>query len=295
MQTFQLTREAIWYGRMSFSPDGRWLALDGKPFTLLDTTGQEPPAQLPLGGFRRGFVFVRGGSAIAYLPDSRSLHEYELATRQQRQLKLEDGYSNSITADPSGETLFLNFNRYTSRAPHAIRVMSARDFQTRGEFGAVSDNLHSLAPSADGQWLAATSYHRVRAWKIGGAKLPARAALCATPRSGAIDFALSANGQYLAIVSSRGLELWDTRSGYLEMFSGKHRRSVTAVACCPTQPVLVTADNAGQVFLWGHTGCVLNRYDWNLGEVRCLCFPPDGLRCAAVNATGKVVIWDLDA
>jgi WD40 repeat protein len=294
MQTFQLTREAIWYGQMSFSPDGRWLALSGKPFHLLDTTGQEQPAILPLGQFRRGFVYVRGGTAIAYLPDARLLCEYDLTTRQERQCQIEDGYAESIAADPSGETLFLSVSRVRYGDKKVIRVMGARDFKTRGKFGAVSDDLRVLTPSADGQWIGATSYHRVRAWRVGGDKLPARAAICATPKSGARGFALSADGGHLAVVSSSGLEIWDTQTGKRVAFSGKHRRTVTAVACCPTKPVLVTGDGAGQVFLWDHTGRVLTRFDWKLSEVRALCFAPDGLRCAAVDPSGKVVVWDVD-
>jgi hypothetical protein len=40
---------------------------------------------------------------------------------------------------------------------------------------------------------------------------------------------------------------------------------------------------------------VLARFDWGLGEVDAMCFAPDGLRCAAVDRNGKVVVWDVDA
>jgi WD40 repeat protein len=109
--------------------------------------------------------------------------------------------------------------------------------------------------------------------------------------------ALSADGTRLATVTNRGLTLWDVTGDVpaCEVFrSGKHRRAVTAVACSPTRPLIATGDTAGNVFLWDHAGNVLNRYDWGLDEVYPLAFAPDGLRCAAADAEGKVVIWDVD-
>src|SRR5262245_36178899 len=149
MQTFQLTTEAIWYGEMSFSPDGRWLGLSGQPFVLLDTTGRDEPKQLPLGAFRRGFTFVRGGSALAYLANSQLLCEYELATRKKRQRKIEDGYAKGIAAGPGGETFYLSVSGPRYRGPTAIRVISASDLKVRAQFGAVSDDLEALGLSAD--------------------------------------------------------------------------------------------------------------------------------------------------
>src|SRR6266511_1364340 len=108
MQVFQLTEKAIWYGEMSFSPDGRWLGLSGKPFTLVDTTQGRKPEELPLGDFRRGFAFVRGGAAIAYLPGGTLLREYELTTQQVRECEVQNGHPLSIASDPSGETLYLS-------------------------------------------------------------------------------------------------------------------------------------------------------------------------------------------
>jgi hypothetical protein len=58
--------------------------------------------------------------------------------------------------------------------------------------------------------------------------------------------------------------------------------------------MFATGDTGGQVFLWDHTGRVLTRYDWGLGEVYAMCFAPDGLRCAAIDRAGKVVVWDVD-
>jgi WD40 repeat protein len=293
MQAFQLTKEAVWYGEVRFSPNGRWLALNGKPFGLLDPTSGSV-TELPLSDYRAGFAFTRSGSAIAYLPGRKVLREHDLATGREREWAVRDGHPLSVAASPGGETLYMSVSGPSYGESASIRVLGAEGMEGRATFGTVADDLRALRVSADGRWIGATSYHRVRAWHLDGEKWPSRASVCATPKAGASNFALSANGARLAIVTSRGLEVWDTATGKRAVDSGKHRRRVTAVACSPMKPLIATADNAGNVFLWDHAGNVLTRYAWGLGEVRSLAFAPDGLRCAAAGS-GKVVIWDVDA
>jgi WD40 repeat protein len=108
------------------------------------------------------------------------------------------------------------------------------------------------------------------------------------------DFALTHDGKLLAVADGYALTLRDSANGKQVARSGQHRRAVTAVACSPKQPLLVSGDKTGKVFLWDTTGRVLKRYDWGLGEVYGLTFDADGLRAAAVDASGKVVVWDID-
>ena len=161
---------------------------------------------------------------------------------------------------------------------------------------AINHRIHwnqRLVVSADGKWLAGKSNQTLRVWNVGGPEVPARALRFVKTKSLVYDFALSADGLHLVGVGSTGLSIWKTSGGGF-IHSGKHRRTVKAVACSPTKPMLVTGDNAGQVFLWDYSGNILTGYDWQLGEVCGLCFAPDGLRCAVVDKTGKVVIWDVD-
>lgn len=109
------------------------------------------------------------------------------------------------------------------------------------------------------------------------------------------EIALSADGARLVATDNRSVTVWDVATGKEVFRSGKHRRAVESAACNPTRPVFVAGDSAGKVFLWGYTGNVLTRFDWALGEIRGLCFAPDGLRCAAVDRQGKVVVWDVEA
>src|SRR5262249_35499950 len=124
--------------------------------------------------------------------------------------------------------------------------------------------------------------------------LPNSARVQIRPQHSVNAFALNSDGSQLAAAESTALSVWNTLTGEEVFRSGKHRRKVLAVACNPTKPILATGDNAGQIFLWDYAGNVLTRYDWKLGEIYGLTFAPDGLRGAAVDQNGKVVIWDVD-
>jgi WD40 repeat protein len=294
VQTFQFTRETLWYQEMAFSPDGRWLALNGKPFTLLDTTGKQEPKELPLGDFRWAFAFARGGEAIAYLPDASMLTEYDLATGRERTGRVEKGYACGMAADRYGETLYLAVGPYLHGGASTIRVVGVSDLKPRASFGKVTDDLRGLLISANGTRLACHGRQHIRVWDITDGKRPQRAAIEVMPKGGLSDFDLTRDGELLAVADSYALSLWDTTSGKRVAHSGQHRRAVTAVACSPKQPLLITGDSAGNVFLWDTAGRVVKRYDWGLAEVRTLTFDHDGLRAAAADLTGKIVIWDVD-
>ncbi len=48
------------------------------------------------------------------------------------------------------------------------------------------------------------------------------------------------------------------------------------------------------MFLWDDELHDLKRYDWKMADLQGICFAADGLRCAAVDSKGKVVVWDVD-
>lgn len=292
MQTFQLHTPGGWYGRLGFSPDGRWLALSGNPFVLLDTTGQERPREFPTGGYQ--FAFIRNGTAIAFPSNFRSLGTLDLATGAVQQQPVKDGYAWGVASGPDAESVYLNVSASQFSGPTTIRVIGAADLKSRGEFGSVPELFRELSSSADGRWVAARSHQYVWAWHVEGKQFPAQPAIRVTPKVSTFDFALSADVGLLAAVSTRGLEVWNTADGAQVFFSGKHRRAVWSVAFCPARPLIATGDGSGNVFLWDTDGRVLARYDWGLKDGRAVCFAPDGLRCAAADTTRKVVVWDVD-
>jgi WD40 repeat protein len=276
------------------------------PYTLLDTTGgtQRKLPELGLGSW--AWALVRGGAAVAHIPSSDYVSVFDLSSGQSETRWVKKGSVRGMATDRTGETLYLSVGASNFERRSVIRVVGTADMKPVAEFGDVSDYLGRLALSADGRRLAAYSgsdYNAslrdpnpaVRAWDVSDGRRPERALTRIEPTNPVNDFALSHDGKLLAVADGRALALHGTSPGDGFRRSGQHRRAVTAVACSPTQPLIVTGDKGGQVFLWDTDLRVLKRYGWGLEEVYAVAFAPDGLRVAAVDASGKVVVWDVDA
>jgi WD40 repeat protein len=295
MQVFEIVSERVHRNQLQFTPDGRSLMVAANPFILIDTADGSCRTYPEMGSWW-AWGLVRNGAAIAYLPPGGGLRVLNLQTREEQTGTIHIDTAREMVADLRGEKLYLTSSAPSQKKNRRIGVYSATDLTPREGFIPLTELVGQLGISADGNWLVARqAYGRnLYVWHVGGEKLPSRESMCVTPAHHVHHFALSADGAHLAAVSSFGLSIWKTNSGERVVHSGKHRRSVNSVACNPAKPILATGDRAGHVFLWDYTGNVLARYDWKLDEVHGLAFAPDGLRCAAVDDTGKVVIWDVD-
>jgi WD40 repeat protein len=206
-----------------------------------------------------------------------------------------------LAVSPDGATVYAARSVQSGYSWHTrLFAFDVATGKATGSFPECEGGLTWLSVSADGRRLVGRGAYEAGVWDLTRPDDPQAVGL--SVRVGGVGkyvdgVALSADGKKLALVTSRGLELWDIagREAAQVFRSGKHKRRVSAVACSPAKPLIATGDNAGNVFLWDHAGNVMMRYDWGLGEVYGLAFAPDGLRCAAVNASGKVVIWDVDA
>jgi WD40 repeat protein len=305
MQTFQRTVQGEWRGDIRFSPDGRWLAISSDsyvpfagrlpvPFVLFDTTGQEPPKELPR--VDAPFLFVRRGAAVVFRQDrwKRSrLGALDLATGKVREVSFGEGCLRGFAAGPDGKTFYISVSAETYTGPSEIRAYGATDLRFRATVGKTDEETLTLVGSADGRWVVAAFPKGALVWNVGDAKQAREPALRLTPKDGS-GGALSADGGLFAMPGQYALRVWNTATGKPVFSSGKHKRAVCDVACCPMRPLIATGDSKGNVFFWDHTGNILARYDWKLKDVRSLAFAPDGLRCAAADTTGKVVVWDVD-
>lgn len=101
----------------------------------------------------------------------------------------------------------------------------------------------------------------------------------------------------LAVQSSTQFYLWDTETwAEPAQFAADGRRTIASYAFHPTQPVLaaIQYQQAQVKFLDTATGKVIRKFQWKLGELRAVCFSPDGTLAAAGAANGKIVVWDVD-
>jgi WD40 repeat protein len=305
MQTFQLVpdpasvngRVNVWQRDMRFTPDGRYLYVANDSLNFLDTRGDRPPAALPkcVYGFANNGELGVGRTEHG---DGERLLTVNLRTGESvtRELKGRAVSHGAVTA--AGELFYVAVwpTRPKRLALHIdlseIRVFTAASLEPLRTFGRCEEQFYGVALSASGNRLAVGDYHGFQVWNVTSPRArPVRIRRGNVPNG----FALSNDGSRFVDVDRSGLTIWDAATGELVVHSSKHRRTVTAVACSPTKPLLATGDNAGNVLLWDYTGRVLARFDWGLGGVCAMCFAPDGFRCAAVDAKGKVVVWDVDA
>jgi WD40 repeat protein len=302
---FQLTVGRVRSNELKFAPDGRMLVVGALPYVSLDTTdgSQQTFWELSLGSW--GWALIRGGAAIAHVPSGDLVQVFDLTHRTTRTHPVKNGSARGVAVDPSGGTLYLSVSVPQFRPASEIRVIDTANMELRATHGRVADHLGKLTVSGDsrklagagGDWNALLRGPNLsfRVWDVADGKVPGRARVRIQPPGPAHSFALSHDGNLLAVADGQALTLWSTTSGERVVHSGKHRRSVLAVACHPTRPVLVTGDRSGYVFLWDQSGQILLRYEWGLSAVSGLAFAADGLRCAAVDAAGKVVVWDVDS
>ena len=286
--------------RLLFSPDGRYLSVGTMPHTLLDTTGGSTGSigyQYDDSDYAEwGHCFVRGGTACAYLTHNNALVVHDLRTghEDRRDFARTDFIPHDLTAGPGGAPIYLAGREPSRLGEIEVRELDAVTLEQRSAFARYPGNVERLVVSADGTRLAAGSTS-VRVWNIAGGKRPTRAAVVVQPKGSLHGFDLTADGSHVAVADSYALGLWDASTGERVAHSGQHRRRVTTVARHPLRPVLATGDGGGFVFLWDTACRVLQRFEWGLSEIRGLCFAADGLRCAAVDSAGKVVVWDVDA
>lgn len=102
------------------------------------------------------------------------------------------------------------------------------------------------------------------------------------------------DGRTLVSVHSRSVGLWDVERKKERGRLKGHTRTITDVSVSPSSNLIATASE-DTVRMWdGSTGQRLKSFNWNLGEVRSLCFAPDGMTVAAGGPRGDIVIFDVE-
>jgi|GEM_PF-2358209 len=305
MQVFQLRVGRVCPNELVFTPSGNALVIGALPYVLFDlSSGGKQQNLEPLGLGSWGWALIRNGAAIAHIPSSKQVQVYEIQSREVHRHEVEKGDARAIATNQSGDTIYLSVGALGFRAESEIRVVRASDMTVLSTFGKVDDFPGQLSLSWDETTIATSGGNlnallrgeniSFRVWNIANGNLPGQARVRIEPPNVVNAFALTSAGDLLAVAESTALSLWNTTSGEEVFRSGKHRRKVTTVACSPAHPILITGDKAGHVFVWDYRGNILARYDWGLGEIYSLAFAPDGLRAAAVDHSGKLVVWDVD-
>ena len=278
---------------LRFDPTGRLLAAGWRPVVVFDTLdgsvlptpGLDPPGS--------GLAFA-GQSLVYTVPQNGTVVRYDLATGESFRRRYEGVWYSGLAVAPDGEAVYVAVGGPGLTNETEIRVLRFADLEVRARVPTDASAFTGIELSADGNWLVGDTGVHLRVWSVGVGRFSTRARRKVETDGYTYGFGLTHDGAVVAAATSRGVAAWDVASGEQLFKSGKHRRAVTALACAPDRPRIVTGDREGHVFCWDTGGRVLKKYVWGLAGVAKLAFAPDGSRCAAVDRRGKVVVWDVD-
>jgi WD40 repeat protein len=150
--------------------------------------------------------------------------------------------------------------------------------------------LSAVALSPDGKTLAcATQEGPIALWDLAGQR---ERPGCLGGQVACVSLAYAADDRTLAAAVGNKVQLWDTQGGAVRELAG-HEAIVNALAFAPDGTRLLSAGADG-VRLWDvDTATQRARYEWPIGEVRCVAFAPDGKGAAAGGQTG-LVLWEIE-
>jgi WD40 repeat protein len=279
---------------LTFSPDGRWLALGGSSTRLIflsSLSGERREVLLPDQSWAGlGLAFTTAGLALRNIDGDILVYDPEGNAPRHR---IEGVRAIGVVTPPDGRTLF------AARNPDypEIARWDVGGFRELPPFGKHRGRVWHLAVSADGQRVAAGGSGHLRVWTLAGPTVPKRATYHIRMHgSGWVKcLALSHDGGVLATAARNQVIAWDVAFGVEKLQHSRHRRAVNVVAMSPIGPRLVSGGNDELVFVYDtETGRERHRYEWGIGAIQGLAFAPDGLRCAALRDSGRVVVWDTD-
>lgn len=147
--------------------------------------------------------------------------------------------------------------------------------------------------SPDGRLLITGAADRfARVWDLGTGEEIARL------RHTAWLQGLAVHGQTLAAVAGKRLTLWDLPEGDRpareRLVVTPFQATALAVAFSRDGKLLAVGGKDGIVRVWDmEQGRFRHVFRWKIGEVRAVCFAPDGMTMAA-GGIGKIVVWDVD-
>jgi WD40 repeat protein len=108
-------------------------------------------------------------------------------------------------------------------------------------------------------------------------------------------FARSPDGRTVATCARNGsdVHVYDLPDRALRTVV-RHTHEVAGLAFHPDGRFLAVTDGTKYVTLWDTaTTTMIQRWNWRIGEVRGVCFAPDGLTCA-VGSVGRFAVFDVD-
>lgn len=277
---------------LSFSPDGRYLAVCGKdqPVQVWDLDKEAEVRNMARVGRRGGAMALRpDGRAVAVVRETDPAFgppdaEVALVDTNDKKLLGRVRGSGAVAFAPGGGHLA------TGRREGGVAVWDAAGGLVRVLPGPAGE-VERLAYSPDGSRLAAgLPDGTVAVWAADGSGGPT----LLESKLGRIDgLAFQPDGAYLAAGGSNGVCVWDVATGELAArYNAK--RGTAGIAFSPDGSVLATADQDGVVRLREPlTGRVVGPLHGHRHVPLHVAFAPDGSRLVSVGKDRTARVWDL--
>jgi WD40 repeat protein/serine/threonine protein kinase len=260
--TLEESRSLVQPGRgptpwLAFSPDGRWLAVAGRPTQLWDARTEQP--------IRPFASAVR----VAFSPDSKTL-------------ALGDGDGRVHLCDVA-----------TSRVLHTWECRPGERIAFRKMVGSLAfspDGKRVVAGLGWAQWWEADHEQFVKVWDVATGQ-----EVQTLPHKNTVPaLAFSRDGTLLATASHEGLvRLWSGEP-WQEVRTLKGSDAIDSVAIAPGGDLLATGGNDCTIRLWEpSSGQLLRSLQGHSYTVFTLAFSPDGKTLASASWDRTIKLWDV--
>jgi WD40 repeat protein len=206
--------------------------------------------------------------------------------------------TRSVSFSPDGTALLTAGSAQRSEASKILLW----DFDQHQTIGGVTRPPHPIEAAVlrpDGGAVAAACsdageglfvWERTTGWAFKRKPLLLRA-----PGDRCWGLAYSPDGQTLAGAFNSGRVAWWRPGQSQSDWRDGHDGAAQALAFSPDGHLLLSTGKDGLIHLWdGLARSRLTTFDWQIGDVRCVAFAPDGLTAAA-GGNGPIVVWDVDS
>jgi WD40 repeat protein len=293
------------FGRkISFSPDGKYLASGGNaPIIIWDTsTGQPATQKLSLEGYK-------DANMMSFSPDRKTFaaifHDKIILwdTVSGQPLAQTGTFSSGghhLIFSPDGK--FLIVGSGDSTPDNVILLFDTTSMKEIGEplQGFYSEGGRDIALSPDGRILAYTSGEQdtsnIILWDIANRRP------IGNPLQGSGQFihsiSFNPDGRFLGAVGEGGIELWNVNSGQLKYRiprSEGHTTGILSISFSPDGISFATSSRDRTIIVWDvesgqPIGAPLQTHQ---GEVTDVAFSPNGNTMASCSLDGIIILWDM--
>jgi WD40 repeat protein len=300
-------------GKLTFSPDSRWLLATSRP----GTDGVYIAGAVRLWDLAAGTsqvlhqalfpVFTPDGRSVLYVDKDGGRQLFDLASGMAAPLTLPDREPGSFWRPlfaPDGSRLLSISHERAPVVPGGADVLywtAYPGWQPIGEWRLNERFDPALAPrhilavafSPDGKVLATVSERGLLLFDVKTGK-PSRQRDLDLKQT--VHFlAYHPGGRQLAFGSGTRVSVFDTRSWKQVAEVRQSRKHILSGAFTPDGRCLLTASNEETVKCWDTAGWFLKReYAWEIGALRSVAVAPDGMTAAAGGDSTEIIIFDLN-